>query len=618
MFRHPHSRPLLCGLLALLAPLLPAQEPASSPAPAAATPLPADSEPLTDPNLLAGPPGAVTPSQNVTINLIRRLVERGVLTKEDATELMKQAEADTQAARAQAQADAQDAVAQVATQLTKASAPVPPPDDDTVRVTYIPEFVKAQLRDQIKSEVFAQAKAEHWAAPDLLPSWVPRSRVAGDIRLRFEGDYFPEGNDTTGAFPNFNAINTGAPFDISGNVFSPQLNVDEDRHRLRLRLRLGAEVQMGDGFTAGLRIATGENNSPVSTNQTFGASGGNFSKYSLWLDRGFLSYQLGPDADHQLKASVGRFDNPFFATEAIYDDDLGFDGAALSARTALTPAFTPFGTVGAFPIFNTDLNFATNQPDKFPSDDKYLYGGQVGFDWKIVPPITLKLALAYYDFTNVAGRLSRPFIPLSASDAGNTDNTRPSFAQKGNTYRPLRDIIPSPLNNFGTIDQFQYFGLATSFRDLALTGRLDLNYFEPVQISLMSEYIKNTAFNQAAIDAIAVNNRGPDNRNGSVGPFAGGDTAWIIGLKVGAVALQKRGDWNLGINYRHIESDAVIDGLVDSDFGLGGTNLEGYTLQATVALSPNVSLSARYMSANEVAGQPFKVDLFQLDLAGKF
>src|SRR5262249_59037715 len=43
-----------------------------------------------------------TPSQNVTINLINRLVERGVLTQADATELIKQAEEDAAAARVMA------------------------------------------------------------------------------------------------------------------------------------------------------------------------------------------------------------------------------------------------------------------------------------------------------------------------------------------------------------------------------------------------------------------------------------------------------------------------------------------------------------------------------------
>src|SRR5690606_21580859 len=97
--------------------------------------------------------------------------------------------------------------------------------------------------------------------------------------------------------------------------------------------------------------------------------------------------------------------------------------------------------------------------------------------------------------------------------------TRPAFAQKGNTYRPLRNIVPSVINDFGTSYQYQYFGLASPFRVVAATGRLDYDGWEPVRISLVGEYSKNTAFDQDAINAVAVNNRGPNSDDGGLGAF---------------------------------------------------------------------------------------------------
>jgi hypothetical protein len=279
---------------------------------------------------------------------------------------------------------------------------------------------------------------------------------------------------------------------------------------------------------------------------------------------------------------------------------------------------TPFLAAGAFPVFNTDFNFASNQPAKFKSSDKWLYGGQVGTDWKINKVFNVKVGAAYYHFDNVEGQLSDPFTPLNAQDAGDTDNTRPSFAQKGNTYMALRRIVPNALNNFGTTNQFQYFGLATPFHELAFTGRLDVNRWEPFQISLTGEWVKNLAFEHGDIDRVAVNNRGADQALGGVGEFSGGDTAWIVGLKVGSATLQKAWDWQAGINYRYVESDAVVDGFADSDFGLGGTNLKGYTVYGAVALSPRIALGLRWMSADEIAGPPFKVDILQVDFNGKF
>ena len=247
------------------------------------------------------------------------------------------------------------------------------------------------------------------------------------------------------------------------------------------------------------------------------------------------------------------------------------------------------------------------------------YGGQIATgleDHERSEPC--KIAAAYYQFQNIEGRLSDPFIPLSASDQGNTDDTRPSFAQKGNTYRPLRRIIASPLNNFGTTNQFQYYGLATPFHDLAITGRLDYNHWEPFQISLLGEWVKNLAFDRNAIDAFAVNNRGADSSSGTLGRFEGGDTAWILNLRGGSAALRKTWDWQVGVNYRYIESDAVVDGFNDSEFGLGGTNLKGYTLYGSLALSPNVALGLRWMSSDEIAGPPQKIDILQVDVGGSF
>lgn len=577
-------------------------------------------------------PERVPVSQSLTINLINRLVARGVLTKEDSAELMQLAQADVAHAKAEAAAREEALVTAAVTQALAAAQSMPSPNPDAelyeaaakdgVRVTYIPENVRAQMTEEIREEVMAKAREERWAAPRLLPEWTTRIKLFGDIRTRYEGVFFPEGNDNTGSFPNFNSINTGAPFDVSGTVFSPQLNVDEDRHRFRLRARLGAEADLGGGFSAGLRIATGENNSPTSTNQSLGLAnqgqGGNFSKYAIWLDRGFLKWEAGPNPNKKIELTLGRFENPFFSSEIVWDEDVGFDGAALRARYEVVRGFTPFIAGGAFPVFNTDFNFATNQPDKFSSTDKYLYGGQLGADVKLHKDVQIKFGAAYYHFDGVEGRLSDPFLPLTAQDQGNTDNTRPSFAQKGNTYRPLRNIIASPLNNFGTSQQFQYFGLATPFEELALTGRLDFNRWEPVQLSLSGEWIKNLAFDRDAINAIAVNNRGPNNAIGGIGDFDGGDTAWMVNFRAGSAALQKLWDWQAGVNYRHVESDAVVDAFADSDFGLGGTNLKGYTLYGVLALGPRAAVGVRWMSADEVAGPPLSVDIIQVDFTGKF
>ena len=597
--------------------IAPAADEAPKPPAKQAAPAPAEADPMSA-------LGTSKPSSNVTINLIKRMVKKGLLTGDDAAELIAQSEQDTVVARNQVRDDAQIAT-QMVIQQAVAQKVIPnlePMLDDSVRVTYIPDVVKKQIKDDLRAELAAEAKSNGTALPKGIPDWVSRFRVKGDIRIRYENDFFPEGNDNTGAFPNFNAINTGAPYDVAGTVFSPQLNVDQDRTRIRIRARIGAEVDLGEGFTAGMRIGTGENNTPTSMNQSLGSAnqgqGGNFSKYAIWLDRAFIKYEVGGDPDRHFEIAAGRFDNPFYSTDIVWDEDVGFDGIGVKARYRVSDGVVPFVSGGAYPVFNTDFNFASNQPSKFKSTDKYLYGGQIGVEVKLPNKFQAKVAGAYYYFDGVSGKLSTPYTPLTASDAGDTDNTRPSFAQKGNTYMALRNIVADANNNFGTSNQFQYFGLASKFRPVALTGQIDYNGFEPVQVSLTGEYVKNLAFKQADIESKAVNNRGTVTTANPNGNFVGGDTAWILGLRAGHAVLQKRGNWQAGVNYRYIESDAVIDGFNDSDFGHGGTNQKGYTLWGTYATSARTSLTLRWMSASEVAGPPLKSDIFMIDFAGKF
>jgi hypothetical protein len=46
--------------------------------------------------------------------------------------------------------------------------------------------------------------------------------------------------------------------------------------------------------------------------------------------------------------------------------------------------------------------------------------------------------------------------------------------------------------------------------------------------------------------------------------------------------------------------------------------VQGYTLSGTLALGERVALGLRWMSSNEIAGPPLKIDVLQVDVGGKF
>jgi hypothetical protein len=348
--------------------------------------------------------------------------------------------------------------------------------------------------------------------------------------------------------------------------------------------------------------------------------GGNFSKYAIWLDRAFIRYDYDFRDVVGATAWVGRFDNPFFSTRLIWDDDLGFDGAALTLKADVTDTFQPYLTGGAFVVYNTDFNFSSNQPSKFPSTDKYLFAAQTGFEWEIADDWTWKTGAAIYAFHNIEGQLSDPYTPLTVNDASNTDNTRPSFAQKGNTYMAIRDIVPDASNDYGATNQWQYYGLATKFQNLALTSEISYDGFEPVRISLVGEFVQNLAYNKDDIEAIAVNNRGPVDTTEllDIGAYEGDAYGWYVDLRVGTPALKKRGDWLLSVGYRWIGSDAVVDGFNDSDFGGGGTNMQGFTAGGFLSLSEHIYLGLRWMGSDSLAGPQINANIFQVEINSKF
>jgi len=563
---------------------------------------------LEDPPSLQGLDGSAPmpapPSDNVVVNLVNRLVAKGILSEGDAADLMIQAQRDSEVANQNAAT-----AALVAEDLAMV-------EDEDVVVSYVPEPVKNRMQEEIKQQVMAQAKAEGWAAPGTFPEWVQNMRFFADFRGRSDFTMFPDGNDNTGSFPDFNRINRGDPFDVSGTIFSPQRNVEENRSRHRIRVRFGAEMDLGDGFTFGARVASGNDINPVSTNQTLGSD---FQKYAIWLDQAFLKWET-TGTTSSMRITGGRMPNPFFKTSVImWDDDLNFDGLAIHVDHKLTDRISPFFNAGIFPVFTTLFDQPFNSPDKADTLNKWLQAAQLGA--KVSGEsgdVNAQFAAGLFNFDNIEGELSIPYIPLTPVDAGSTDDRRPTFAQKGNTYMALRDIIADPLNDFGSSRQYQYFGLASKYQILGYNARLDLDFFEPVQISLLGDFSTNLAFNQADIDEVAVNNRGPVAEGASVGDFDGGGNAWNLGVRVGPPLLTNKGDWDAHFGYRFVESDSVVDGFADSAFGLGGTNMEGFTVGAGYSITPKVNLRLQWMGASEITGPPLKSDIIQFDINAKF
>ncbi|WMJ69387.1 putative porin [Stenotrophomonas sp. 24(2023)] len=549
---------------------------------------------------LAAPAGAMA-ADTTMVKLIKGLIASGALKPEDGQALLVQAEAEAAAA--------QRASAGSAAVATSSGGIALEPGD--VRVPYVSQSVRDGIRDEVRQEVMAQAKQEGWATPNEVPEWTQRIKVSGDMRVRSESRFYSESNSPEA--PNWSAVNAGGGFDTNTNTnlaLPPLLNTRQDRRNLwRIRARLAVDAAITERVQAGVRLASGSSNGPVSTTEQLG---GGLSKKDLWLDQAWLSYR---PADW-ITLKGGRFGNPFWSSDTLFSNDLNFDGLAANLQYGLAGGeLTLYGNLAVVPLEYVSDNGPSQSLVKTPNENKWLSGAQLGLGWAMDEDNTLRAAVAYYDFKNISGRLSSPCYLYARDTACDTDWTRPAFMQKGNSLMLIRNIALNPLDPANTPTP-QYVGLASAFRLANLNLRWDTALADGIGLRVEADYIRNLAFDKDAMFRRAnnaiVNNFGAGGA-ATRDTFRSGDTAWMLQATFGAADLKEKGQWQALLGYKRIEADALPDAFNDPNFHLGGTNARGYYLGGAYALDRRSWVSGKWMSAKEVSGPPLSIDVFQLE-----
>lgn len=531
-----------------------------------------------------------------TLNLIKALVDGGLLSQEKADQLLRQS----------AQA---------------AAAPMPPTPAEAgserrpgvIRVPYVPETVRQQMRDEIKQEVLAQARTERWGQPGALPSWLNRITLEGDVRVRYQSEDWDKRN--VSAAEDFGFAYQNDPAFEGPLAWSPDLtNTQDRRNRMTLRARFGLTSDLAYGFKAGVRLSTG-NAQAVSTSQTLGGSNGNFSKYSVQLDRAWIQWQaFTPD----VTAMAGRFASPYFGGDLIWPDDINFDGAAVKASHAFNDANKVFVTAGAFPL----IEFASD------TSDSWLYGAQVGAQFKPAENAQFDIGLGYYDFRHIEGRFDARY-PNDVGSFASADSSylgseyKRAVRQRGNT---LVRINQSRTQAVGGTAVAPVWGLASRFRPLTLSLAYTYQGWEGLNVRGSVDVIENTGFDLADIRRRA--------QPGADIDLAKKTTAWQARLQIGSPKQELRGDWSAYLGWRHFERDAWVDAFTDTTWHLGGTNYTGWTLGGSYFIGPRTSVGLRVTSTRNLTdgrtetidGQQVptlssarqRIDVIQLELNARF
>ncbi|MBI3774783.1 MAG: putative porin [Gammaproteobacteria bacterium] len=464
-----------------------------------------------------------------------------------------------------------------------------------IRVPYLTETVKNEIRDQIRAElradvlqdVLTQAKDQRWGVPGVLPEWIDRIRVKGDMRVREQSEFYDRDNASFGYYDYLTINRSGG-----GLAF---ISTQEERHRLRERVRLGIDARVNNEVKAIMQLSTGSLTDPVSTNQTLGNTG---QRSAVGFDLAYVQID-DEDADHYpwLTLQLGRMKNPWLSTDLVWDADLAFDGIVATYRKNLRGSDslmemsdrdrTLFVTVGAFPIQEVALS----------QRDKWLFGAQVGSELIFTSQSKLTFGLAYYDYVHIAGRMNDSQNSSNLLQT-NTDYTAPDFMQKGNTLFDIRD------------DTSERWALASDYNLIDFTLVYDLARFAPYHLVMTGDYVRNIGYktneirrrtNDATTNEIKARNKG-----------------YQAQLAFGWPLVMERGTWRVSYAYKYLERDAVLDAFTDSDFHLGGTDAKGWILSGEYGLYENTWLTARWISADAIDGPPFGVDVLQLDFNVRF
>jgi hypothetical protein len=348
-----------------------------------------------------------------------------------------------------------------------------------------------------------------------LPDWLKRVALFGDLRLRHEGFYHqPSATGTT----------------VTA------------RNRERFRARVGLKATLSDELSATVRIATGNANDPISTNQTFD---NNFTPKSINLDWGYLTFAPGKTFGIRpglVALTGGKFPNPIFRTdELVFDDDLSLEGFTETAQLLDRP-YGPLQQVRVHGIQGSFREVSNGQ-------DGWLFAEQVNPLLRF-GRTDVELGVGQYTYLN------EDLIARSLASNSSLVNTN----------------VLKTMTSGGTTS---VTGYASSFNLTNVTGGVTFpDVIAGLPVRVFADYVHNW---EAATS----------NADGALG-----------GARLGQTKV--RGDWAVSAFYEYLEQEATLSTFTWSDFGLGGTNNQGPVVALDYQLLDPLTVTWRNYFVNRI------------------
>jgi hypothetical protein len=315
--------------------------------------------------------------------------------------------------------------------------------------------IARQAQQETNEQIAATAKkTTELSTFDQKLAWAAKTQFKGDVRFREETVH-----------------NDGVPN-----------NKDQDRQRVRARL--GAYSEINPQVDTGIRIATGSNDDPRSTNQDLNNY---FDKKQIWLDQGYVDYH--PDAIKNLHLVGGKMPQQWVSMgDIIWDSDINPEGLSVSYKYPLSGSTELFGSAGHYTLKDN----VDGEGVQFKHDLR-LYAGQLGARFAITDNLKMTLGGSIYAYDNdddiTPGGTS---IPSALAVNGNTPG------EQFKLYEGFGQLdiggLPMPLSLYGQVvnnkdasndqDTGWLAGVKTKFYGFAV----DYNYRDVQQNSVVGAF----------------------------------------------------------------------------------------------------------------------------------
>lgn len=396
-------------------------------------------------------------------------------------------------------------------------------------------IVSDQEAEELKAELVKNFATTTSAGKLNLNSALTEFKLSGDVRIRHQ----EETKQTQG-----------------------KLTTDEQR-RERFRFRLNGDFSMVKNWTAGFALETGS--AADSGNQTF--VGGNDDS-AIALARAYVGWKPMREAS----LTLGKFKNPFYTTDMIWDGDINPQGASETYTLEIG------GKSG-----KDSIDFRAGQI--YMMDNKESALGASGRDSYLFSQQAV--GTLYFGGNNANSVVFAPgymfYTNSSVSGFGN------ETAWAGN---------PKYYNIFTAPGEVNFAGVAG----------------EGTAIKTYWDFAYNFTGNNQVRKGYGI-----------ARSYSTDKTAWLLGVAYTYGTGKLQGDYSLKADYREIGVGAIDPNISDSDFAFGNLNQKGFKVSASYNIADFASLNATYFYTTDkqetLSHSIASLDhsqILQLDLVVKF